>query len=100
MKPPVHYSKSQMVSIVIDAIATVCPGAVAIDTDTCLLGSQGILDSVGLVTLFVTLEQNLGNSVDLATSFMEQEDVEEEHNPFRTVGSLADHIHQLATGGA
>jgi len=90
-------SEDEIRRLVIESVKTVAPDAGAIGTDTHLVGGQAILDSVGFVTLLVDLEGRLGNSVDLSTSFLEQDGVDEAANPFRTVDSLAAHIQQLAS---
>ena len=82
---------------VIDSVRTVAPDVGPVGTDTCLVGSQASLDSVGFVTVLVDLEGRLGNGVDLSTSFLEQDGVDEASNPFRTVDSLAAHIQRLAS---
>jgi hypothetical protein len=89
------YTRDAIVSVITDAVATVSPDSRAVDETTYLLGSYAILDSVGFITLLITLEQNLKNAVDLSASFMEQGHFEETKNPFLTVGSLANHIHNL-----
>ena len=89
------HSRDAIVSVIVDTVATVSPNTGNVDEATQLLGSCAILDSVGFITLLVTLEQNLRNTVDLSASFIEQGHFEETKNPFLTVGSLANHIHDL-----
>jgi len=88
-------NRDTIVSVIADTVATVSPDSGPVDESTYLLGSYAILDSVGFITLLVTLEQNLSNAVDLSASFIEQGHLEETRNPFLTVGSLANHIHTL-----
>jgi len=90
-----RYSLDTIVSVIVDTLAMVSPDAGPVDETTHLLGSHAILDSVGFITLLVSLEQNLGNVVDLSASFMEQGHFEPAKNPFLTVGSLANHICKL-----
>lgn len=90
-------SEDEIRRAVIDSVRTVAPDAGPVGTDTRLVGSQAVLDSVGFVTLLVDLEGRLGNGVDLSTSFLEQDGVDEASNPFRTVDSLAAHIRRLAS---
>lgn len=92
-----RFSENEIRQAVIDSVTTVAPDAGPIGTDTCLFGSQAILDSVGFVTLLVDLEGRLGNGVDLSTSFMEQDGVDEASNPFLTVESLTNHIQRLSS---
>jgi hypothetical protein len=89
------YTRDAIVSAIADAVAAVSPDSGAVDETTYLLGSYAIVDSVGFITLLITLEQNLKNAVDLSASFIEQGHLEEAKNPFLTVGSLANHIHTL-----
>lgn len=86
---------SDLLSAVIEAVATVRPDADAVGQQTRLIGSGALLDSVGLVSLLINLEQRLDNAVDLASSFMTSANLAEEEHPFRTVGSLTEHIQQL-----
>lgn len=95
MKSSNGCSRDTLVSLVIDAVAAVAPQARSIAAETSLVGSDAVLDSVGFVTFLVSLEERLDNAVDLAASFMQHEDVDADAGPFRTVGSLADHLSQL-----
>lgn len=88
-------TQNDPLSAVIEAVAMVRPDAGAIGEQTRLVGSGALLDSVGLVSLLINLEQHYENAVDLASSFMASASVAEEEHPFRTVGVLAEHIHQL-----
>lgn len=88
--------QNHLLSAVIDAVTTIRPdAAAAVSEQTRLVGDGALLDSVGLVSLLINLEQRLDNTVDLASSFMANASVAEEEHPFRTVGALAEHIHQL-----
>ncbi len=93
-------SRDAILSIVAGTLAAVAPNLRAAGAETALMGSQAVLDSVGFVTFLVSLEQNLDNAVDLVTTFTDQAQAAEQDHPFRTVGSLADHIHsRLAAQG-
>ena len=98
MKSRVQLTKGEISAAIIEAVASVRPDIGAASAQTILLGSGAILDSVGFITLLVELEQKLANSVDLSASFMNQETVDEAGHPFRTVGSLTDHIERLLAG--
>jgi hypothetical protein len=86
---------NEHIPVVIDAVKAVRPDAGTVGEQTRLVGAGALLDSVGLVSLLINLEQRLDNAVDLASSLMASASVVEEEHPFRTVGTLADHIHQL-----
>jgi hypothetical protein len=81
---------------VLDAVRAVRPDVADIDAQTRLAGAGAILDSGGLVSMLVTLEQSIPN-IDLAASFMESADRPEEDSPFQTAGTLAEHIQRLMT---
>jgi hypothetical protein len=76
------------------ALAMIVPDAKLDGPATRLLGAGAVIDSVGFVSLLVSLEQQLPGPVDLASSFMNQPDGE---NSFSTVGSLTRHIQALMT---
>jgi acyl carrier protein len=92
-------TKDDLVRVVVDSLKAIRPDADTVfGADTQLVGPQAVLDSVGLVTLLVALEESLDNSVDLSASFLEPDDSEDGPDPFSTVGSLADHISGLVAG--
>ena len=90
-------SEDEIRKAVLESVKTVAPDAGPVGSGTYLAGSEAILDSVGFVTLLVDLEGRLGNGVDLSTSFMEHDGVDEASSPFRTVDSLVAHIQHLAS---
>lgn len=92
MSPPDGHPADDVLSLVIDTVATVAPTVGRVGAESPLIGGRAVLDSVGLVTLLVTLEQRLDNAVDLSALFMGQADPDAPENPFRTVASLADHL--------
>jgi len=97
MGPAAGRSRDDLLSEITATLRSVRPDLGVPDAGTRLTGSEAVLDSVGFVTLLIALEQNLGNSLDLAASFLEVGGSEGESNPFHTVGSLADHIHRLSS---
>jgi acyl carrier protein len=67
--------------------------------DTPLLGSESMLDSIAFVTLLLELEEQLadeGHDVELTTDAA----LSAERSPFRTVGSLTDHLAGTVLGDA
>src|SRR5262245_5032375 len=73
-------SPAEVRSVVAATLQSVRPDVEGIGDDTLLLGTGAVLDSVGFVSLLVGLEQNLGNGMDLASSFLEQGDAETAEN--------------------
>ncbi|ABU59998.1 hypothetical protein [Roseiflexus castenholzii] len=60
--------------------------------DTYLIGRRALLDSLGLVTLIVDLEQKIEEIFDVALTLANERAMSQKHSPFLTVGSLADYI--------
>jgi len=60
--------------------------------DTYLIGRRAALDSLGLVTLIVDLEQKIEETFDIALTLANERAMSQKHSPFLTVGSLATYI--------
>lgn len=66
--------------------------------ETCLFGPSGLLDSLGLVSVLVELEQKLSDACGRPVSLMDDKAMSETSSPFRTIGSLAEYLgRQLGT---
>jgi acyl carrier protein len=63
--------------------------------DTRLFGESGLLDSMGLVSLVVAVEENIEDQYDVAVSLANQEAMSLKRSPFRSIGSLAEYANQL-----
>jgi hypothetical protein len=93
---PSSYTSVGITAVIREALVMVTQREAGVfDRNTPLTGKEAVIDSVGFVTLLITVEQGLNGVVDLAADFMEHGSVGEETNPFRTLGSLADHIYDL-----
>jgi acyl carrier protein len=69
--------------------------------DTPLFGPSGVLDSLGLVSVVVELEQKLTDRVGRDISLMNDRAMSQSRSPFRTVRSLAEYaMAQLPDSGA
>lgn len=64
-------------------------------TETALLGKRATVDSLGLVTLIVELEQRIEEQYDLALTLADDRAMSQQRSPFRTVGTLADYVATL-----
>jgi acyl carrier protein len=71
------------------------PKPAELGDDTRLIGQQGLLDSMGLVTLIVDVEQRLEEEHDVVLVLADERAMSQKHSPFRSVGSLADYVCQL-----
>jgi D-alanine--poly(phosphoribitol) ligase subunit 2 len=54
-----------------------------------LYGSQGPLDSLGLVSLIVMIEQGIEDELDVFVTLADAKAASQQNSPFRTVGALA-----------
>lgn len=63
--------------------------------DTCLLGRESKLDSLGLVNLIVDIEQRLSDGFGVEISLTDERAMSPENSPFMSVKSLTDYISSL-----
>ncbi len=63
---------------------------------TLLFGDAGLLDSVGLVSLIVAVEQEIENELDVSIVLADERAMSQSSSPFRTVGALAAYASTLA----
>ena len=63
--------------------------------DTVLFGESGKLDSLGLVNLIVTTEQQLEEIFDVTLTLADEKAMSQKNSPFRTVGTLSEYISKL-----
>lgn len=59
--------------------------------DTPLFGTDGSLDSVGLVSLVVAVEQAIEDELGVSVSLADEKALSQRHSPYRTIGSLAEY---------
>lgn len=64
-----------------------------IEADSSLFGPEGALDSIGLVSVVIELEQKLSDASGQDVSLMNDRAMSRSHNPFRTPRALADYAH-------
>jgi D-alanine--poly(phosphoribitol) ligase subunit 2 len=60
-----------------------------------LFGHNGVLDSLGLVSFVVAVEQAIEIEIGVSLTLADEKAMSMRHSPFRTVGSLADYIEDL-----
>lgn len=63
--------------------------------DAPLFGGDGPLDSLALVALVVAIEERVEDECGLIISVVSDAAMSKARSPFRTLGSLADHVGQL-----
>ena len=60
--------------------------------DAALFGDSGKLDSLGLVSLVTTLEQRIEEDFGMTVTILEEIEVLENENPFKTIRTLVDYV--------
>ena len=63
--------------------------------DTVLFGNKGKLDSLGLVSLIVAIEQKIEEALEIPITLADERALSQKRSPFRTIGTLADYIDML-----
>lgn len=66
-----------------------------INEETGIYGSSGRLDSMGLVSLLVAVEQAIEDEFDVEITIANAKAMSQKNSPFKTVGSLADYVTEL-----
>jgi D-alanine--poly(phosphoribitol) ligase subunit 2 len=60
--------------------------------ETVLLGERGVVDSLGLVRLILTVERRLEDDLGIQLSLTDEKAMSERNSPFRTVGALISYV--------
>ena len=63
--------------------------------DTRLLGSQSVLDSLHLVSLLITIEREVEDTIGVTLTLADERALSMKESPFRTIQSLASYIEVL-----
>ncbi|MDZ4721631.1 MAG: hypothetical protein SH847_24465 [Roseiflexaceae bacterium] len=63
-----------------------------LDEETVLVGNTAVLDSLGVVSLIVEVEQRLEMDHNISVTLASDKAMSQRNSPFRTVGVLADYI--------
>ncbi|PYI50763.1 MAG: hypothetical protein DMC62_08590 [Verrucomicrobia bacterium] len=63
--------------------------------ETSLLGAQSLLDSLHLVSLLITIEQEVADTIGVTLTLADERALSMKESPFRTIQSLASYIEVL-----
>ncbi len=104
MSKPTPLSRTEIAALVLSSLQDVLSQRGGSPTEpmgesTHLIGSGGVLDSLGLVTLIVDLEQKLADEYGLPLTLADERAMSQTNSPFRTIRALADHIRLLVEEG-
>ena len=91
---------TEVVFLAIDEVNKLLPEAgnipKALSTD--LIGKSAKVDSLGLVSLVLAIEQKIEKIFGTAITLVSEDVMSEEKNPFKNVGSLVNFIDSLLDG--
>ncbi len=62
------------------------------ESSAVLLGEGGVLDSLGLITLIVAIEEKLQNDLNVQAIVLEEDALADPEGPYRTIETLANWI--------
>jgi D-alanine--poly(phosphoribitol) ligase subunit 2 len=74
--------------------------AVNLDSDTPLFGPDGVLDSMGMIMLLVSLEQVIEDTHGVSINLADEKALSQQNSLYRTIGSLADYASRLLQADA
>ena len=80
-----------------DEIIEILPEKISYDKrlKTPLYGGKGLLDSLGIVTFLVNLEQKIEDKLNVRITIASEKAMSQKNSPFRTISSLNDYLIQL-----
>jgi acyl carrier protein len=73
------------------------PAPETITDDTVLVGKDAVLDSLGVVSLIVEIEQRVEAEHSVSVTLANDKAMSQRNSPFRTVGVLTDHLIAVIT---
>jgi acyl carrier protein len=68
------------------------PAPASVTEDTVLVGTDAVLDSIGVVQLIVEVEQRVEQRHGVSITLANDKAMSARNSPFRTVGVLSDHV--------
>ena len=72
------------------------PPPASVTEETVLVGNDAVLDSLGVVSLIVEVEQRLESEHGVSVVLANDKAMSQKNSPFRTVGVLTDHVMAMA----
>lgn len=88
-------TKETLINIVIEETKALIDNDENLNEKTALLGAEGILDSMGLVSLIVAVEQDVEDEFGKEITIADAKAMSQKNSLFRTIGSLVDYIENL-----
>jgi hypothetical protein len=72
----------------------------SLDSATPLFGRGGALDSLGLVTLIIAVEQAIEDRYGVSLCLADEKAMSQQYSPYRNIGSLAEYASRVINGSA
>lgn len=85
----------QLITDAINATLSINDAEIRFGKETLLYGPEASLDSLGLVTLIVEVEDRLRNLTGREILLVDERAMSANNSPFRTVGALLNHVQSL-----
>ncbi len=90
-------NRDQLVSLIVDTaqdyiLSDPKRASVTIDETTRLFGTQGLFDSVGLVSVLLDVEQQINDQWGVSITIADDRAMSQSRSPFRTISSLTDYV--------
>ncbi len=87
--------RQKMIDLIIETASELGEDEIGISEkmtdETVLFGRDGVLDSMGLVTLIIAVEQEIEEKFDRTAGLADEKAMSQERSPYRSVSSLADY---------
>ena len=87
--------KPELIELIVELTAEILEGegrtAPDLREDTKLFGPDGLLDSMGIISLVVALEQGIEDLDGAVVSLADERALSQTKGPYRTIGSLAEY---------
>src|SRR5882757_8288726 len=83
-----------------DAVDQNSGDASGVTDETVIVGPEAVIDSIGVVSLIVDIEQRLEMEHEISVTLANDRAMSQRNSPFRTAAVLADHILTTASEGA
>lgn len=88
--------KENIIRIIISEVNSIIDDPVEdMNKDAVLFGEGGLLDSMGLVSMLVAVEQDVDDEYDIQITIADAKAMSQRNSPFRTVETLSDYIISL-----
>jgi len=92
--------KEQIIKIIISTIdefnkSLPSDEKISTDLDSSIYGGDSSLDSLGLVSLIVGLEQNIEDELDQSVTLADEKAMSQKSNPYQNINILSDYIIDL-----